>query len=191
MTSPILPSAPPTISRLADLSSAAKAAPDLITAIDAIFFETTVRTFNDAANRAAFRNLWLGQYLDHDAAHVHIARDSDGVVIGYLVGCWDNPALSPRFATLGYLRAFKDVAAEFPAHLHVNLTAGARNHGVGARLIEAFCQRTAAAGLLGVHVVTGATARNVRFYHRLGFQERAKTSWNGHDVVFLGRKLSW
>jgi len=31
--------------------------------------------------------------------------------------------------------------------------------------------------------------RNVRFYIRCGFNERATAPWNGREIVFLGREL--
>ncbi len=163
--------------------------PALLGGIDAIFQETTSAKFRNEAERAAFRSLWLGQYLERDREHVYLALARDGGVAGYLVGCWDHPARSTRFAALGYFSAFATVADWFPAHLHINVTASARNQGIGAQLVEAFCARSAAAGIGGVHVVTGAEARNIRFYNRLGFIERARTSWNGNAVVFLGRDL--
>ena len=40
-----------------------------------------------------------------------------------------------------------------------------------------------------MHIVTSADARNVRFYTRAGFSERARTTVNGNELVFLGRSL--
>jgi hypothetical protein len=45
------------------------------------------------------------------------------------------------------------------------------------------------AGAKGMHVVTSADARNVRFYERVGFRPRATTTVNGNELVFLGRAL--
>jgi GNAT superfamily N-acetyltransferase len=75
------------------------------------------------------------------------------------------------------------------AHLHVNLAPAFRNRGLGARLIEAFAARAAAAGAQGVHVVTARSARNVRFYLRCGFAELGASPWNGREAVFLARAL--
>ena len=57
-------------------------------------------------------------------------------------------------------------------------------------LIEAFAADAHRAGAKGMHVVTSADARNVRFYEREGFRERARTSVNGRELVFLGRSLA-
>ncbi len=81
-------------------------------------------------------------------------------------------------------------ADDYPAHLHVNLAPQFRNRGIGAVLIEAFAADALRAGAKGMHVVTSADARNVRFYERVGFRERARTSVNGSELVFLGRSLA-
>ena len=40
-----------------------------------------------------------------------------------------------------------------------------------------------------MHAVTGKGMRNVGFYARCGFVERATALWNGREIVFLGREL--
>jgi GNAT superfamily N-acetyltransferase len=178
------------ICRLQDLG----ATPALIAGIDRIFFQTANRTFSDDAQRSSFRALWLGQYLTRDADKVHVAVSSRpggaADVAGYLVGCWDNPAITQRFAELPFFRDFAAHCQAYPGQLHINLDAAARSRGIGRLLVEAFAQQSAAAGIPGIHVVTGAAARNVGFYQRAGFVEKATTLWNGHRVIFLGRTLS-
>jgi GNAT superfamily N-acetyltransferase len=169
----------------ADLSDA-----EVTAGLDAIFFETAPAAPVAGPERVAFYNLWLGQYLRHDREHVYLARAADGGIVGYLVGCWDDPARSPRFAGLAYFQAFAAHCVDYPAHLHINLTAAYRGRGVGAGLVAAFVGDAAAAGIAGVHVVTAADARNVSFYARLGFSERATLDRSGRRLVFLGRKLA-
>jgi GNAT superfamily N-acetyltransferase len=162
----------------------------LSAAIEAIFWETTVSPPADAVARAAFRDLWLDQYLRHDPGLAYVALDAtSGALAGYLVGCWDNPATSPRFANLAYFQTFAAACDRFPAHLHINLTAACQNRGIGGRLIEAFAAATRDAGYPGVHVVTAGDARNVGFYTRAGFKRITATPRNGRDIVFLGREL--
>jgi hypothetical protein len=40
-----------------------------------------------------------------------------------------------------------------------------------------------------MHAVTGKGMRNVGFYVRCGFTERATALSNGREIVFLGREL--
>ena len=80
-------------------------------------------------------------------------------------------------------------AARYPAHLHINVAAGARSRGIGERLIEAFEHHATANGAPGVHIVTGAGMRNVGFYDRLGFREVARTRRGAGTVVMLAKAL--
>jgi len=59
----------------------------------------------------------------------------------------------------------------YPAHLHLALRRDARGRGLGRRLVEAFLERLAAAGVPGVHaVVREENAGARRFFERLGFR---------------------
>ena len=153
----------------------------LLHALDAVFFEASAtKSFAGEAERQAFRERWLGKYLADEPEWAYAAIARDGTLAGYLVG------------SLGAPNGFEDFAAanaDYPAHLHVNLAPAYRNRGIGAKLIAAFAADAGHAGAKGVHVVTSADARNVRFYERAGFREVARTHLGGRDLVFLGRRL--
>jgi GNAT superfamily N-acetyltransferase len=150
--------------------------------LDAIFFEASgTKTFVDPEARAAFRERWFARYLAQYPQWAYVAISGDGRVAGYLVGALDEGSGFDDFAL---------AADDYPAHLHVNLAPQFRNRGIGAVLIEAFAADALRAGAKGMHVVTSADARNVRFYERVGFRERARTSVNGSELVFLGRSLA-
>jgi GNAT superfamily N-acetyltransferase len=159
--------------------------------IDAIFFEASGRSaFASPEERTAFRERWLGRYLAGGSDVVLIVQSPEGAVAGYLVGALEDPAGQDRFADIGYFRAaFRDLCRRYPAHLHINLAPAFRSRGIGACLIAAFAARAAAAGAPGFHVVTARDARNVRFYRSCGLGALATTSWNGRELVFLGRAL--
>jgi GNAT superfamily N-acetyltransferase len=164
--------------------------PALLARIDAIFFEASGRSFPSAPERAAFRERWLGRYLQGGTDTLLLALDAEGAVAGYLVGALQDPAEQERFADIAYFRgSFRELCRRYPAHLHVNLAPAFRNRGLGARLIGAFAARAAAAGAEGMHVVTARSARNVSFYLRCGFAELGSTSFNERDLVFLGKVL--
>jgi GNAT superfamily N-acetyltransferase len=160
--------------------------------IERIFFASAGRTtFADEEERSAFRERWLGRYLIHDRAHAFVARVSEsGAVIGYLVGCLDDPARADRFRDIGYYEGFADLTARYPAHLHINLDPAWRSKGIGGRLVEVFAAHAARHGATGVHIVTGAAARNVAFYQRRGFTPLREADWNGNAVLFMGRHLA-
>ena len=163
----------------------------LIPAIDAVFFEASAtKSFASGAEREAFRERWLGRYLADEPRWAYLAIGSDGAVAGYLVGSLEDPARGGRHADVGYFKDFAPLTLEYPAHLHVNLAPCYRNRGIGARLIEAFAADAARAGAGGMHVVTGAGMRNVKFYERNGFRELSRASAGAREVVFLARRLS-
>jgi GNAT superfamily N-acetyltransferase len=164
-------------------------ASDLAVQIDAIFFESSGRTgFASPQERTAFRERWLGRYLNRSDV-VLIAEAPAGVVAGYLVGALHDPAEQDRFTDIAYFRGdFRELCRRYPAHLHINLAPRFRSRGIGAQLIDAFARTAANAGAPGLHVVTATAARNVRFYNRCGFVEAGATCWNGRDVVFLARQ---
>ena len=106
-------------------------------------------------------------------------------------GTAGSPVISSAPSTrAAALKTSPSPPTDYPAHLHVNLAPQFRNRGIGAMLIEAFAADAHRAGAKGMHVVTSADARNVRFYERVGFRERARTSVNGSELVFLGRSLA-
>lgn len=182
------------IERLVDLTAGGHDRGALLTGVVAIFRATAARWPTDPIAAVAFQELWLDQYLRHEPDLVFVAvdraaRSSAPKVVGYLVGCRVDPGLSLRFEALGYFQNFAAVSADFPAHLHVNVDAAYRSRRVGERLVEALCARLVSEGVPGVHVVTGCDQRNVGFYGRLGFSERARTPRGRTEVVFLARGL--
>lgn len=165
--------------------------PAALAAIDDIFFvSSATQSFTSDAERAAFRERWLGRYLTHFPQCCFVAVDPGDRVLGYVCGALDDPARDPRFSDIGYFSQLAAETARFPAHLHINLAPEARNRGTGGRLIEAFCAQARAQGAPGVHVVTSAASRNRSFYARSGFNHVVEADWNGHRIVLLGRTLA-
>ena len=83
--------------------------------VEAIFFEAAGRSYAPGPERKAFRERWLGRYLDGSQDAVFLALDGRQQVAGYLVGAVENPALQARFADIGYFRKeFADLCAQFP-----------------------------------------------------------------------------
>jgi GNAT superfamily N-acetyltransferase len=166
------------------------ATPQCLADIERIFFGASGRaSFASAAARAEFHERWLGRYLLHDRAHAFVARGDDGRIAGYLIGCVDDPAQTDRFDDISYFAELADLTARYPAHLHINLDTAWRNQGIGARLIAAFVEHAARRRVRGVHVVTGAAARNVGFYRREGFEPLRELGWNSARIVILGRSI--
>jgi GNAT superfamily N-acetyltransferase len=156
--------------------------------LDDIFFSSSAtQAFDHAAERAAFRERWLGRYLLVDAAHAFLALDHDERLVGYVIGSIEDLARLSRFADIASARTFAELSAIYPAHLHINLAEAARNQGTGTRLIAAFTAHATAHGVSGMHVVTSPASRNVSFYTRCGFHEAGRANPKGRDIVFLAR----
>lgn len=64
-----------------------------------------------------------------------------------------------------------EVVADYPAHLHIDITPEGQGQGMGRKLIEAFQNRLRELGVSGLHLgVSQQNPRAVGFYHKLGFQ---------------------
>jgi GNAT superfamily N-acetyltransferase len=158
--------------------------------IERIFFEaSTTREFPDTWARAAFRERWLGRYLENDLDHAFVALTADDQAAGYLVGAIDDPAKAARFSDIGYFDVISPLTSRYPAHLHINLAPEWRSLGIGTHLVETFKAHAAEHGSQGLHVVTGFGVRNVGFYLRNGFRETARFEWQGRPLVMLSTSL--
>jgi GNAT superfamily N-acetyltransferase len=159
--------------------------------LDPIFFDASLtRDFSGDEAKAAFRERWLGRFLDRWPELTHVAVDERGLFTGYIVGAHVDPAIDPAFADVGFYAHLTHLTPDFPAHFHINLAPDARGNGIGGRLIEAFVADAEAAGLSGIHLVTGRDSRNRSFYARNGFACVAELEWGGTPIVMLGRRVS-
>ena len=81
--------------------------------------------------------------------------------------------------------ASSGVAAEYPAHLHIDMLPRVRGRGLGSRLIRDLLVDLSHRGIPGVHLdVASDNARAIALYSRLGFAELER----GPDSVFMGRR---
>ena len=155
-----------------------------------IFFRTSEKgsTLNGDAREEFFYN-WAGWYVEAVPKCVLLARNKDETVVGYLVGCLNSRSARALFDRLFYYKAFANCYAEYPCHFHVNCDPDFQGMGVGTALVKHFLFIAREDGAGGVHLVTGASARNRKFYERMGFAERAHSRLNGNALVLLGKKL--
>ena len=69
----------------------------------------------------AFRERWLGRYIEKHHSSFFVALDADGRAIGYLAGCLENPTTLSHFNDVAYFRSIEDICRDYPAHLYVNV----------------------------------------------------------------------
>ena len=157
-----------------------------LAALEDIFFQSTLRKdFASAEERAAFFRTWTGWYVERAPDDLWFALAEDGAIIGYLTGCKDSAGALDLARIIPKYEVFADRFAAFPAHLHVNVRPGFRDHGIGRALVDRFAEDCRADGLPGLHLVTGVFARNVSFYQRAGFTAATQRG----PLLFLGRHL--
>jgi len=160
--------------------------PGHVQEIRQIFFEAAIRKdFQSTEEKDRFFETWTKPYFDHHPEHFLLAIE-DGKVLGYLTGCLESSEMLPWFKDRhGGLALFQDLLPLFPAHLHINLTEGARGKDIGSRLVERFLEHG-----LSTHVITGAESRNLSFYRKNGFTSESVRELDGVPVRFMGRQSS-
>lgn len=100
---------------------------------------------------------------------------------------------NPRSADLGPedrfpAEATRAVLAEYPAHLHMNLTEAARGKGVGRALVDRYRADLTAVGVRGIHLYCSERPRP--FYERVGFRELDRIEFRPGVVVYrLGSRF--
>lgn len=157
-----------------------------LAALVEIFFASTTRTeFASPAERVAFLDTWTGWYVAEAPRDIWMALAGEGLVVGYLTGCKDSAGSVELARRIPKYEVFADHFTAYPAHFHVNVRPGWRDHGLGRRLVDRFAEDCRSDGLPGVHLVTAVFARNVGFYQRAGFTDACQRG----PLLFLGRRL--
>ncbi len=176
------------IVRLDDVSAGRRAG--LVAELEPIFFlNAATKEFASEGERMVFYDRWLGRYLRYYPAAFYFAVESGTGVTGYLAGCPDSAAGEEHFKDIEYYHRFWRCFGEFPAHLHVNVRGDRHGQGIGGALVARFANDCRAAGLGGLHAITGATSPAVRFYERCGMKRAMLLEWQGRRLVMMGLRL--
>lgn len=145
---------------------------------------------------AIWAHIWVLPYVERHPDLAFVVEEEDGTVSGYVVAApdtdaferwfhddwwprhvhrWPKPAreVTRQDGTLlyAYSRGEKPerYAAEFPAHLHIDLLPRAQGKGAGRRLIETLFAALREQGVPGLHLVASAENTGaMAFYTRLG-----------------------
>jgi hypothetical protein len=82
----------------------------------------------------------------------------------------------------------RELAMDYPAHLHTNVLTAFRGGGLGARLCQVYFDELKRRGVPGVHLYCGPAP--LKFYGRQGFRELARVEFRpGVWVYALGLRL--
>ena len=148
--------------------------PELVAQVEAIFWETSARTFAPGPERDAFRERWLGRYMQGGSDVVLLALAGDGHGGRLCRRCAGEPgragALRRHRLFPHRLRRSHEALPRAPAHQPRRRFPQPRHRRAADRGLR---RRARHAGAPGMHAVTGKGMRNVGFYTRCGFVERA------------------
>ncbi len=160
------------------------------TEAEAIFWESArTKCFPDETERATFRELWFGRYLQHAPGEFFLAFGPSGDLTGYLAGALISN-LDPLPGPDYYALFPADQLARYPAHLHVNIRPDCRGQGIGGRLVGAFLEHCSTLRVSGAHAVTQAESRSASFFERCGLAPIAQADWHGRRLVLLGASFA-
>ena len=152
--------------------------------------------------------IWAAAYGALEPHFAFILDDGTGKALGYVIGTRETAAFERRLdkewwpdvrrklsgfvpsrpldaAALARIATPEahdpSLAADYPAHLHINLLPPAQSGGWGRRMIETELEALRQAGVAGVHLgVSPTNHRAIGFYKHVGFEDLSR---NGH-VLF-------
>jgi len=116
---------------------------------------------------------WCGRYAEVQPGAFLVAFDHEKRVLGYLAGCIDSFGESARAiaSEIDYFTAdFCAGMQAYPSHFHINVSPVHQGRGVGHSLTMHFIDLCRRSGSPGIHIVTGAASRAVRFYEACNFR---------------------
>ena len=97
--------------------------------------------------------------------------------------------LSPEHAKMRHeeFEHYREIAKEYPAHLHINILPEFQGQGIGGRLIGALEAHLIKKGVRGVHLTTSVKkVPSIKLYERNGYELKAQ--FDG-GVLLFAKKL--
>ena len=156
-----------------------------------IFFETSARSnFENKKVKDEFCYYYLDYFLERFPRHCFCAFDAEDNLLGYIVATPNTLQCPELFQYHAYLNLFSSYMSQFPAQLHINLTAKAQGMGVGGKLIGALETKLMSEDSLGLFLITGRQARNISFYQKHHFDTHFYHEFKSNSLIFMGKKLS-
>lgn len=160
--------------------------------------------------------LYVGAYARFHPELAFVLVDHEDIVHGYAVGVSDSiafdnlldrhwwpwvraryPAASPLVThpkDADLVRTLhtwsgtdRTIAAQFPAHFHIDLLPGAQGAGNGKRLLLTLLDALRATGATGAHLGVSASNKQARgFYEHLGFTVLSR----GNQAIMMALKFT-
>ncbi|MCD8067349.1 MAG: GNAT family N-acetyltransferase [Lachnospiraceae bacterium] len=151
--------------------------------------------------REALLQVFCHYYIEKEPGNCFVAVDENDRAVGYILCAenfseWeqlfqkdyielsDNPAT--KMMGPGTIDGLKDFAADYPAHLHIDLNEGCQRQGLGTRLMDTLLAHLREKGISGVMLCVAAdNEKGKSFYHKYGFTVLEKTD----REITMGMKL--
>lgn len=147
------------------------------------------------AERDILLTLYCNYYIEQEPEHCLILADENDRAVGYCMAAFDWSQYKLRYREVylpvlrrcgGWRRTFRKkaemrrldrYAADYPAHLHIDLMESWRGAGYGTKLLAAMAERLAQESVSGVMLDVGAGNSGARrFYARFGFREIGRSA---------------
>lgn len=164
----------------------------------------TATAKNYVENKELVCALYCDYYYEHEPQNILVVADSNDEAQGYILCALDynvffekfHKLYLPKVKKMSRYEAFshrlqplfyKDVARDYPAHLHIDLLPVCQGQGLGTKLVETLCDNLKKQGVKGLSLSVGAdNSGALKFYERLGF-EKIKSLF-GLSIVY-GKKI--
>lgn len=139
----------------------------------------------------AMLTAFLRYYLEQEPQNCFVAANGADEAVGYVLGaenfdawkeCFTRDYLRSSFDPLaraigtGTIRGLSPYAAQYPAHLHIDLSQESRRQGLGTRLLDALLKQLQSREVPGIMLsVSTSNESAIAFYRKYGFRELGRT----------------
>lgn len=168
-------------------------------AVEHICLATASAVLNSTAKMREYTLLMYNRYYTRMSGDSFVAVNSEDLPIGYILCAPDYEEYRKSFfenelksiKKLGLMKYFsaksealsmKKRAADYPAHLHIDILPEYQHMGIGGKLMQALLTHLKNAGVKGVMLTVSAANKNgIAFYEKCGFTVAS----HGAGIVFV------
>ncbi len=170
-------------------------------AVEGICVGTSDHFSQNPLMREALLQVFCHYYIEKEPENCFVAADEDDKAVGYIL-CAENfteweqhfrkeyiePSDNPitRMMGPGTIDGLKNFAADYPAHLHIDLSEDCQRQGLGTRLMDTLLAHLREKDISGVMLCVAAdNEKGKSFYYKYGFTELERTE----QEIAMGIKL--
>lgn len=164
----------------------------------------TATAKNYVDNKELVCTLYCDYYYEQEPQNILVVADDADEAQGYILCALDykvffenfHKLYIPKVKKLSRTEAlihqieplfYKNIARDYPAHLHIDLLPVCQGQGLGTKLINTLCDNLKNMGVKGISLSVGSgNVGAIKFYEKLGF-EKLKSIF-GKAYVY-GKKL--